>query len=152
MNDPHDKDYQELRNVDDRLEEMFDEMSPDEIEADARANGEDPEAIEAEVRGLFAAAYKRYSQRPLREAQAAYDQRVESLTRASESDVPESVEEQVALLTAIQAAQPQLLAQFTMRHREFKTMSDADRVSLLRQLKALGVLDALRGEEPGASS
>ena len=142
QDDPSSEDL-ELEQIDSRIEELFDELPPDEIEAEARENGEHPEESAAEVRRIFARVYKQHMQKELWEAQSIYEQQKQLLINLKANELPETPDEQIALLVAIRAAQPQLLEPFTVKYREFESLSVADRESLLRQLKALGVLDAI---------
>jgi hypothetical protein len=143
MNETRDDDVQELENIDDRIEELFDEMSPSAIAEEAKEDGENTAEGATQVRAIFATVYKNYTQRHLRAAQAIYEQASQMLSTEKFDDLPDTLEDQVALLAAVQAAQPHLLEPFTLKYRNFETMSVSGRRSLLRQLKHLGILDLI---------
>ena len=137
MTNAGDRHRKELNNIDDRIEELFDQSM------EVVADDDDIAAAAARVRSIFAHAHKMYTQRHLIAAQADYERECEVLS-AENPDLPTAESEQIALLTAVEAAQPHLLESFTMKYRDFKSMTASDRASLLRQLKQLGVLDLIQ--------
>ena len=84
---------------------------------------------------------KAYEQRHLREAQKAYEDRVESIRRRPFA-LPTTPENRRELLALVMTQKPDLRsALLTVQHREFKKWTDEDILSCLEQLGALGVLD-----------
>ena len=90
---------------------------------------------------MLRGAVKAYEQRHLREAQKAYEKRLETI-RQRPLTLPTTAENRRELLTLIMTGKPELgSALLTAQHREFKEWTDADVQSCLEELAALGVLD-----------
>jgi hypothetical protein len=136
------RDYEaELRAIMDALAESVAEASDDDILAEAREAGEDPARTAARIRAVLRRAVRDYEQKPLREAQKAYEESVRSI-RARPFSVPTTPEGRRQLFTLVMNRKPELgRALLTAQHREFKDLTDADIQSCLEQLGALGVLN-----------
>jgi hypothetical protein len=93
------------------------------------------------VRHVLWTTAKAHLQRPLMEALARYQKEVEAVRKRPVSlpTDPAARREMLSLFFQ-QRAQAGAAATFTVQHRDFKTMSDADVESLLKQLQALGAL------------
>lgn len=136
------RDYEaELRAIMDTLAESVAEASDEDILAEAREAGEDPARTTARVRAVLRRAVKDYEQKPLREAQKAYEESVQSI-RARTFVLPNTPESRRKLFTLVMNQKPELgRALLTAQHREFEDLTDVDIQSYLEQLGALGVLD-----------
>lgn len=127
------------------LSDSIAEDSPAELLEEARASGQDPEAITKEVKNILQAALKRFEQRKLDAAREAYRQHAEGRSGRDERIAP-SPEERKRQLSAILRSNPEIGAVLTTQHREFETLSDEDVESALEDLAELGFLD----DSPGA--
>ena len=138
------RDYEtELRAIMDALAESVAEASDADLHAEAREMGENPAQTAERVRAVLRRAAKDYDQRRLREAQKAYEERVQSI-QSRPYVLPKTPERRRALFTVVMTRKPQLgQALVTAQHRDFKNLTDADIQSCLEQLGALGVLDEL---------
>lgn len=136
------RDYEaELRAIMDALAESVVEASDPDILAEAREAGEDPARTADRVRAVLRRAAKDYEQRRLREAQKAYEERLQSI-QARPYVLPKTPESRRKLFTLVMTRKPELgQALVTAQHRDFKDLTDADIQSCLEQLGALGVLD-----------
>jgi len=135
------RDYEaELRAIMDALAESAAQASDEEILAEVRESGEDPEAVAARVRGILSRAVTAYEQRRLRDAEESYRRRLESMRTQSRA-IPATPERRRELFMAIMTRQPDLgTALVTLQNREFRSLTDADIQSALEQLAALGAL------------
>lgn len=136
------RDYEvELRAIMDALAESVVEVSDADILAEAREAGEEPARTAERVRTVLKRAGKDYEQKRLREAQKAYEQRLQSI-QAQPYVLPKTPESCRYLFNLVMTRKPELgQALVTAQHREFKDLTDADIQSCLEQLGALGVLD-----------
>ena len=96
------------------------------------------------TKSIFQKASKQHAQTKLRVAKAQFESK-SSAIRSSHFDIPQTAVERRSLLNALLASQHiathvGLTAQF----RELKNVPDSDVESTLRQLEALGVLQAFR--------
>lgn len=133
--------WEERERAFDFIEEVFEEKTPDEIAEAARADGVDIRATADRVRAVFARAYEQVNQSKLREARAAFESEARDLGDSRDDDLPDTYEEQLALLACVNAARPGLLQGMTVAYRNFDRVAPEDLRSLLLQLKRLGALD-----------
>jgi hypothetical protein len=141
--------WQDVERVFDCIEEMFEEMTVDEIAEEARASGVDVRVAADSVRSAYARAYKEVKQSRLRAARAAYEREAKDLEGSSDDELPGTYDGQLALLARVNAARPGLLQGMTVGYRDFDRVAPEDLKSLLLQLARLGVLaDIDRSEEP----
>jgi hypothetical protein len=74
------RDYEaELRAIMDALADSVTDASDETLLAEAREAGEDPGTVAARVRSLLMRAVTDHEQRPLRDAQKTYDERIQSI-------------------------------------------------------------------------
>jgi hypothetical protein len=123
------------------LAESVAESSDEEILEEIREQGEDPRAAANRVRNVLFTAAKDYQQRHLHEAQRQHEQNVSAMKEKT-YDLPLSADERRILLDRVFSLQPAMRsAILTAQHRDFKSLTDADIESYLKQLKELGALD-----------
>lgn len=134
----------ELRAIMDALAESVAEASDADILAEAREAGEDPAQTADRVRALLKRVAKAHEQKRLREAQKAYEERVQSI-QARPYALPKTPESRRNLFAVVMTRKPEYEALITAQHRDFKDLTDADIQSCLEQLGALGVLDEFEG-------
>jgi hypothetical protein len=144
------RDYEaELRGLMDALAESVAGAADEEILNEAREAGEDPAAEAEAVRAVLRSVVKAYEQRPLREAEKAYEMHVDAIRRQSFS-LPTTPETRRKLLIFVMMRKPDLSsALLTLQHRDFKEWTDMDIQNCLEQLAALGVLDEFGGVASG---
>lgn len=136
---------EELCRIMDAISDPVLEMTDEEIIADAIENGENPEELANQVKGLLLGTVKTYKQRRLHAAQREYEQEIARMGKRG-SRIPPSIKEQRQLLSHLFIQKPQLL---TLQNREFQDLTDGDVASLLMEFEELGTLDdldALKGE------
>jgi hypothetical protein len=133
----------ELRAIMYALAESIAQASDEEILAEVREEGDNPE-IEAEhIRSRLRDTAKAYQQQKLRAAQQQYDAHIAGM-RNKEYALPTTPGARRTLLAAVFARIPELqTALLTAQYRDFSNLTDADIESQLKQLKELGVLDNL---------
>jgi predicted transcriptional regulator len=128
---------EELANIMNAMAESTLDMTDEEVEAEIREEGRDPDAVAERVRDVVREALKDCQQRPLLQAQKRYDERVAAL-RVKKYEMPEQPQEQRAMIHMLLAANPQLGPGFlTAQFREFENLADEDVGSCLRQLLEL---------------
>jgi hypothetical protein len=138
MNDKPRNYSDQLANIMDAMAESTLEMTDEEIEAEIRDEGQDPESVAKHVRDLLLQALKGCRQRQLREAQKRYEERISSL-RVKKHEIPQAPEEQRKMIFALLAANPQISSSslLTAQFRDFENLHDEDLGSYLRQLLEL---------------
>lgn len=142
-----DNSEKELAAIWNAFAEVIAQSSDEEILAEAREEGRDPQETGKRVRSLLKNAVKAYQQTKLRAAEERYKQRVIKLSHAKPS-LPKSPEERRALLSKILARVPEMRsALVTTQFREFESIPDADVESFLQQMMDLGVIDAALGSD-----
>jgi len=146
------RDYEaELRAIMDALADSVAEASDETILAEAREAGEDPGTVAARVRSLLTRAVTDHEQRPLRDAQKTYEERVEAI-RSRPYVLPKTAEGRRELFRLVVQRKPKIgSALLTAQNREFRELTDEDITTSLEQLGALGVLDEFpepSGNEP----
>lgn len=145
---PHNYD-EELANLMNALAESTLEMSDEEVLAEIREEGEEPEKVAEEVRGVLKGATKSYRQRRLIEAQKRYDERIADLGGKKYS-LPDSIEKQRNLLMGVLANNPGMRSSLlTAQNRDFTDLPDSEVTSYLKQLFDLGALDDILAREGG---
>jgi len=122
------------------LAESLLEMSESQILGEARQEGEDPTSVAKRTRMLLWSHAKVSRQKPLFDALEEYRRQVERM-RSRDYVMPATPEERRTLMTSLFERYPQMHSAFvTVQHREFKSWSDADIESFLRQMQELGAL------------
>jgi hypothetical protein len=132
----HDREYSNYMNA---MAEFAFEMSDDDVEAEIRNAGGSAEDSGGQVKRILQDAIKTYQQRHLLEAQQQYDKRIASM-KETKYDLPQSPEERRTLLMAFLSSQPEIGAALTVKHRDFKDLTDADVDSYLKQFHELGAM------------
>lgn len=138
-------DEQKLMRLFDALADSVEEMTDEEVLADAREAGEDPKAVAAQVAGIIEKSIRAQSERRRLEARRAYEAAVEALARRKHA-LPATARERRSLLIATVTQNPGIRSAVTLRHRELKTLSDEDVAGYLEKLSELGLLG---GEHEG---
>jgi hypothetical protein len=140
---------EEYSNIMNALAEFTFEMSDEDVEAEIREEGDDPEESGGQVKQILHQAIKAHQQRHLLEAQQRYAARI-AVMKEKKYDLPESPEERRTLLMAFLSHRPEIgSALLTAQHRDFKDLTDADVESYLKQFHELGAIEAAAktGEE-----
>ena len=110
------RDYEaELRALMDALAESVVEATDEEIISEMREGGEDPAAAAEGVRAVLRHAVKAYEQRHLREAQEAYEKRVDAIRRRTFS-LPTAPESRRKLLAVVMTRKPDLRSEIGRAH------------------------------------
>ena len=139
---PAERDYvEDLQAILDALAESVVEESDDQLLAEVKESGQDPNALLAHVQDVLRQAVKQTQQRPLRDARKAYEARRIALQENSYA-LPESADERRSLFMNVVAKNPSVSGMLTARFREFEKLEDEDIRSCLKQLADLGLLDA----------
>lgn len=142
MRDKNDYDEQ-LANIMNSLADSVLDLSDEELLAELRKEGVDPQAEAERTRQFLRQVSKAHRMRKLENAQLIYEKQVAEM-RSKRYDLPTSSSKQRELLAAVFAARPDMQSAFlTAQHRNFEELSDTDVESFLKQLKELGVLGAL---------
>lgn len=137
---------EELARIMNGLAESTLEMSDEEMEEELRQEGDAPERVADEVRGVLRRAVKAHRQRNLLAAQKKYEDR---LLRLGEKQytLPDSAEGRRGLLVGLLAGNPDVRSLLTAQNRDFTDLPDSEVTSYLKQLHELGALDDPAGEE-----
>jgi len=131
---------EELARIMNGLAESTLEMSDEEVEAEIRKEGDAPEQVVEEVRGLLRKSIKAHQQRNLLAAQEKYDDRLSYLENKKYS-LPDSVEEQRGMLMGLLAGNSNVRNLLTAQNRDFTDLPDSEVTSYLKQLHELGALN-----------
>jgi hypothetical protein len=124
-------------------------MSDEEMAEELREEGDAPERVADEVRGVLRRAVKAHRQRDLLAAQKAYEERLRRLGR-KKYILPESAAGRRDLLMGLLAGNSNVRSLLTAQNRNFTDLPDAEVTSYLEQLHELGALeDPAGGEEEG---
>lgn len=146
MADP-DRNYDEdLARIMGGLAESTLGISDEEMAEELREEGDAPERVADEVRGVLRRAVKAHRQRDLLAAQRAYEERLRRLGRKKYA-LPESAAGRRDLLMGLLAGNPNVRSLLTAQNRDFTDLPDAEVTSYLEQLHELGVLDDPAGEK-----
>ncbi len=121
--------------------------SDEQLLADARSAGVDPNQAKSRVQQLLRGVVKASKQRRLEQAQAEYKSSVAAFCAAT-ARIPAVPKQQRELLTHVFQTHPEIRS-VTLQHREFSELTDSDVQSLLRQLEQLGMLEGLNGGSHG---
>lgn len=146
---PADRDYvEDLQTILDALAESVVEEPDDQLLAEMKDSGQDPNALRAHVRDILRQAVKQTQQRPLREARKAYEARRNAMEESSYT-LPDSADERRTLFMNVVARNPAVGGMLTAHFREFDKLEDDDIRSCLRQLADLGFLDVSTERDSG---
>lgn len=123
------------------------DMTDEEIEAEIRDEGVNPDAVSERVRDVMREAIKSCQQRPLLDAQKRYDARIEAM-KVKKYQIPDLLKEQREMIATLLASKPHLGGGLlTAQFRDFKELPDEDVESCLRQLLELIETSDLTGLE-----
>jgi Glu-tRNA(Gln) amidotransferase subunit E-like FAD-binding protein len=122
------------------LAESVAREDPQELLEEARAAGQNPEAIAERLKNIVSAALKTFEQRKLDTAREAYRAH-SSLNPEKKDKIARTPAERRRQLSAIQLNNPEIAAVLTTQYRGFETSSDEDIESMLEDLAELGFLD-----------
>jgi hypothetical protein len=123
------------------LAQGVENASPEDLLAEARAEGQDTEQIASSVRSTLLDAVRSFEQRKLHAARHAYRKRSTDLMNKHIMLPATATARRALLLTA--ASNDQRVAKVTARFRDLKEISDEDVQSALEDLMELGALDDL---------
>lgn len=139
-----------------RLEVLFanladgvENASPEDLVADAKAEGLDTEEIASTVRATLFDAVRSFEQRKLHAARHGYRKRSSEL-KSRRIMLPSTPAERLALLKRA-ASNDERVAKVTARFRDFKDLTDEDVQSTLEDLMELGALDDLMQDDSGGN-
>lgn len=127
-----------LNFVDRRLEEI-DALSDDEIVAEAREAGEDPEQVAGELRSLINDLIREQAKERLKAARASLD--AKRTTKSSGSANVLSFERKQAILKGFAENDGRLRERLTMAARNGEGATEREVDSILQDLRDLGVVD-----------
>lgn len=137
---------EELARIMNGLAESTLEMSDEELEKELREEGDAPERVAEEVRGVLRRAVKAHRQRNLLAAQRKYKDRLLQLETKKYS-LPDSIEDQRSLLMGLLAGNSNVSSLLTAQNRDFTDLPDSEVTSYLKQLYELGALDDPAGKK-----
>lgn len=137
---------EELARIMNGLAESALEMSDGELAEELREEGEAPERVTDEVRGVLRRAIKAHRQRGLLTAQKAYEERLLRLGKKKHT-LPDTAEGRRGLLMGLLAGNSNVRSLLTAQNRDFTDLPDAEVTSYLEQLHELGALEGPAGEE-----
>jgi hypothetical protein len=144
------RDYdKELQAILEGLAESVAGESDDQLLAEVRESGQDPDVLLAHVKTVLRQVVKDLQQRPLRDARRTYEMQRDTLATASYS-LPATIEDRRRLLTHTMEANPSVGGMLTAQFREFERLEDDDVTSCLKQLAELGLLDL--GSDPRSTN
>ena len=121
------------------LTQGVENASPEDIVAEAKAEGQDTEQIASSVRATLFDAVRSFEQRKLHAARHGYRKRSTEL-KSRRIVLPSTPTERLALLKRA-AGNDERVAKVTARFRDFKDLTDEDVQSALEDLIELGALD-----------
>ncbi len=124
--------------VDRRLEEI-DALSDEELLAEAREAGEDPEGVASELRSLIADLIKEQAQERLKSARTSLDAR-RMASSGGTADIL-SFEKKQAILEGFAENDGRLRERLTMAARKGEGASEREVDSILQDLRDLGAID-----------
>jgi hypothetical protein len=136
---------EELARIMNALAESTLEISEEELGEELREEGDAPERVAEEVRGVLRRAVKAHQQRNLLAAQKKYEDRLLHLEK--KYSLPDSVEEQRKLLMGLLATNSNVRSLLTAQNRDFTDLPDSEVTIYLKQLHELGALDNPSGEK-----
>ena len=121
------------------LAQGVENASPEDLLAEAKAEGQDTEQIASNVRATLFNAVRSFEQRKLHAARHGYRKRSTEL-KSRRIVLPSTPTERLALLKRA-AGNDERVAKVTARFRDFKDLTDEDVQSALEDLIELGALD-----------
>jgi hypothetical protein len=121
--------------------------SPEDLLAEAKAEGQDTEHIASGVRATLLEAVRSFEQRKLHAARHGYRKRSTEL-RGRRAVLPSTPAARLALLMKA-ARSDERVAKVTARFRDFKDLTDEDVQSALDDLMELGALDNILQDNDG---
>ena len=127
------------------LADNVENLSDEELLAEIREEGRDPDAIAKETRLLVQNTIKRFKQRALVAAREQHE-RNEARLAAVKLQLPTSQTDRRRLLDTAIARHQQAGRMLIAQYRDFKEMTDEDVESWLEQFGALGLLDDVKPE------
>ena len=122
------------------LADNVESVSDEELLAEVRDDGCNPEEVGHEMRVFIENTVKAFKQRALIAAKEQHQREKARLTGAA-LRVPPGAGERLQLLNTIIARQQQAGRMLTAQNREFREMTDEDVESWLQQFAALGLVD-----------
>lgn len=129
------------------LAQGVENASPEDIVAEAKAEGQDTEQIASSVRATLFDAVRSFEQRKLHAARHGYRKRSTEL-KSRRIVLPSTPMERLALLKRA-AGNDERVANVTARYRDFKELTDEDVQSALEDLIELGALDNIVQDSNG---
>lgn len=123
------------------LSQSLEKASPEELLAEAKAEGQDTQQIASSVKATLLEAVRTFEQRKLRAARHGYRKRSSEL-KDRRIVLPSTPAERLALLK-MAASNDERIARVTARFRDFEDLKDEDVQSALEDLMELGALDHL---------
>ena len=129
------------RSLHEALTKALFEATEDDLAADVREEGLDPDAVAGEMRSLLSKTVKDFKQKALRAAKEQHREKAAALADVR-FQLPPSAAERRQLLDAVISQHQQAGRMLIAQHRDFTALSDEDVDSWLQQFGALGLLDA----------
>jgi hypothetical protein len=124
------------------------ELSEEELIAEEREAGIDPNKEAERIRDVLRRASKMHRLRRLKAAEHVYHEHVRRL-KGSQHLLPDSPKKRRELLAAVFASKPDMRPlMLTAQHRNFDQLTDGDVESFLKQLAELGILDSFEPNKP----
>lgn len=137
---------EELFRIMNGLAESTLEASAEEMDEELREEGDTPERVADEVRGILRRAVKVHRQQNLLAAQKKYEERLADIDKKKYS-LPDSAEERRSLLIGLLATNPAARSLLTAQNRDFTDLPDTEVTSYLKQLHELGAIEDPNGEK-----
>ena len=129
------------------LTQGVENASPEDLLAEAKAEGQDTEQTASSVRATLFDAVRSFEQRKLHAARHGYKKRSADL-KGRRCVLPSTPGERLALLKRA-ARNDERVAKVTARFRDFKDLTDEDVQSALEDLMELGALDSVMQDSHG---
>jgi hypothetical protein len=129
------------------LAQGVENASPEDLLAEAKAEGQNTEQVVSGVRATLLDAVRSFEQRKLHAARHGYRKRSTEL-RNRRNILPSTPAERLALLMKA-ARSDERVAKVTARFRDFKDLTDEDVQSALDDLMELGALDGVMQDNQG---
>lgn len=127
------------------LAEQAVNATDEEISQDFAAEGDNPRDCANRVQSVLLGSVQRFKRNRLHAAMERHKQNTRAFQTTVES-LPASPAARRALLDSVLSRAPDVtnMVAITVQHRDFKSLSDEDIETVLRQLHHLGLLDANR--------
>jgi hypothetical protein len=133
-------DEKRIRALFEALADNVESLGDEELLAEVREEGRDPEGVAKQTRLLLQNTVKKFKQRALLAAKQQH-KRNEARLAAMRFELPTSSTERRQLLSAVIVRHQQAGRMLIAQHRNFEEMTDDDVESWLQQFGALGLLD-----------